>query len=104
MCLACVAETSQVLIGGDVDVADRYVAPTILSETPTSSKLMRDEIFGPVVSVVTVETVDEAIAYIHQITSDPLALYVFSSRKPVVQRILAAIPSGRLCVCESVSL
>ena len=60
----------------------------------SSGKLMREEIFGPVLSVVTVPTVDDAIRYTDSITRDPLALYVFSSRKTETQRILAAIPSG----------
>jgi acyl-CoA reductase-like NAD-dependent aldehyde dehydrogenase len=87
-------DIGEVLIGGDADAEHRYVAPTILSETPASSQLMQDEIFGPVMSVVTVESVDAAIQYVDSITRDPLALYIFSSRKLVVQKILNAIPSG----------
>ena len=87
-------DVGDVLVGGEADPEDRYVAPTILWETPASSKLMREEIFGPVLSVVTVPTVDDAISYTDSITRDPLALYVFSSRKTETQRILAAIPSG----------
>ena len=87
-------DVGDVLVGGDADPDDRYVAPTILADTPRSSKLMEHEIFGPVISVVTVASVDEAITYTHSITRDPLALYVFSSRKSEVERIISAIPSG----------
>ncbi len=44
-----------------------------------------DEVFGPVVSVVTAESIDAAIGYVDSITRDPLALYIFSSRTHVVQ-------------------
>jgi aldehyde dehydrogenase (NAD+) len=92
------ANVGEVLIGGQVDVEDRYVAPTILSETPASSKLMEEEIFGPVVSVVTTSSVEDAIRYVDSITRDPLALYVFSSRPAIVSQIIEAIPSGGVVV------
>jgi aldehyde dehydrogenase (NAD+) len=92
------ANVGEVLIGGQVDVEDRYVAPTILSETPATSKLMEEEIFGPVVSVVTTSSVEDAIRYVDSITRDPLALYVFSSRPAIVSKIIEAIPSGGVVV------
>ena len=92
------ANVGEVLVGGQVDVDDRYVAPTILSETPATSKLMEEEIFGPVVSVVTTSSVEDAIRYVDSITRDPLALYVFTSRPAVASRIIEAIPSGGVVV------
>lgn len=57
-------------------------APTILTDVKVDSKLMQEEIFGPVLPIVTVSGVDEAIQFINE-REKPLALYIFSHDKKV---------------------
>lgn len=73
-------------------------APTILTDVSPESKVMEEEIFGPVLPILTVKSVDEAIEFIN-CREKPLALYVFSNNKKVglgcapLQRCLCAVPS-----------
>lgn len=74
------------------------LAPTILTDVSPESKVMEEEIFGPVLPILTVKSVDEAIEFIN-CREKPLALYVFSNNKKVglgcapLQRCLCAVPS-----------
>jgi aldehyde dehydrogenase (NAD+) len=86
-----------VATGGVVDVADRYVAPTVLTDVTRDDPVMTDEIFGPVLPVIAVESVEAAIAFVDQ-GEKPLALYVFSGDDAEVDRVLAGTSSGGVCV------
>lgn len=69
-------------------------APTILTDVSPDSKVMEEEIFGPVLPILTVKSVDEAIDFINR-REKPLALYVFSNNKKV--GLGCACPQRRLC-------
>jgi len=66
-----------IVFGGETDEATKYIAPTLVRDVPSNDSLMSEEIFGPVLPIVPVEDVDEAIAYVNA-HDHPLALYVFS--------------------------
>ncbi|KAI0776646.1 NAD-aldehyde dehydrogenase [Trametes elegans] len=66
-----------IVAGGQADVARRLIAPTIVRDVPADDSLMSDEIFGPVLPIVPVRDVDEAIAFIRA-RDHPLVVYVFS--------------------------
>jgi aldehyde dehydrogenase (NAD+) len=83
--------------GGGRDEADRYVAPTALVGTDPAARVMQEEIFGPILPILSVGGVDEAIAFIND-RDKPLALYVFAESKRVVERVLAETSSGGVCV------
>ncbi|KAF1566578.1 Fatty aldehyde dehydrogenase, partial [Eudyptes schlegeli] len=68
--------------GGEADEASCFIAPTILTDVSPESKVMEEEIFGPVLPILTVKNVDEAIEFINR-REKPLALYVFSNNKKV---------------------
>ncbi|XP_030417789.1 aldehyde dehydrogenase family 3 member B1-like isoform X2 [Gopherus evgoodei] len=70
--------SGRVAIGGQTDERDRYIAPTVLADVQPSDPAMQEEIFGPVLPIVTVPNVDEAIAFINR-RERPLAVYVFAS-------------------------
>lgn len=95
--LAKLLESGTAVIGGEVDRADRWVAPTILRDVPPDSPVMQDEIFGPILPILAVRDVDEAIAFING-REKPLALYVFTSRPEVEQAVLSRTSSGGVCV------
>uniref|UniRef100_A0A8C6WTK3 Aldehyde dehydrogenase n=1 Tax=Neogobius melanostomus TaxID=47308 RepID=A0A8C6WTK3_9GOBI len=66
-----------VVLGGESDEADKYIAPTVLVDVPEDDALMQEEIFGPILPILTVETLEEGINFINQ-RDKPLALYLFS--------------------------
>jgi aldehyde dehydrogenase (NAD+) len=88
-----VALGARVEIGGGADPEERYFAPTILSGVTPSAPIMREEIFGPVLPVLTWRTLDEALSIIYRL-GKPLALYVFSRRDANVEEILRHTTSG----------
>jgi len=85
--------SGELLIGGQADEATRYLAPTILTNVPEDAPVMQDEIFGPILPVLRVGDVEQAIRFINA-RPKPLALYVFSSNESVQQRVLASTSSG----------
>jgi len=89
--------SATIAIGGEQDDATRYFAPTVLRDVAPDSPVMRDEIFGPILPVLTVESVDEAIEFVNE-RDKPLALYVFSKSNSTVDRVLDETSSGGACV------
>lgn len=86
-----------VFVGGEVDVKDRYCAPTIVVDPKHNSKLMEDEIFGPILPILSVSNVDEALEIVNT-RSSPLALYVFSASSSTCDRVVRSTHSGGACV------
>jgi coniferyl-aldehyde dehydrogenase len=81
---------------GNVEAPGKF-APTIVLDPPPSSALMREEIFGPILPVVSYRTLDEAIAFVNE-RPRPLALYVFTHDRAVERRVLATTISGGVTV------
>ncbi|CAG7706394.1 unnamed protein product [Allacma fusca] len=67
--------------------------------TKRNDSLMEDEIFGPILPIVTVSSADEAIHFLRSLER-PLALYIFSRNKKITQRVLDSVPSGGVMVNE----
>ncbi len=99
--LAALLDCGEVVTGGETDSSERYIAPTILRDVPVHSPVMDDEIFGPILPVLTVSHVDEAVSFINA-RPKPLALYIFSQDKRLQQRVLQRISSGGVCVNDVV--
>ncbi|HEC08238.1 MAG TPA: aldehyde dehydrogenase family protein [Acidimicrobiales bacterium] len=89
--------SGRVVTGGKVDPGERYLAPTIVVDPDPDSPLMTEEIFGPILPVLGVEDVDEAIAFVNS-RERPLALYVFTAREAIRDRVLGSTISGGACV------
>ena len=86
----------RVVAGGRVDAADRYIEPTLLDDVSPDSAVMTTEIFGPVLPMITIKNVDEAIAFVND-REKPLALYVFAD-EGVGRRVLHLTSSGGACL------
>lgn len=86
-----------VVAGGAVDTATRKLAPTIVVNPDPDSALMQEEIFGPILPVLAVDTMDEAIAFVNG-RDKPLALYVFTTKTGGAQDIVDRTSSGGVCV------
>lgn len=85
--------SGRTVTGGVHDRATKYIAPTVLADVEPGSPVMGEEIFGPVLPIVTVDGLDEAIAFIND-RDKPLALYAFTTSPAVRERLLAETSSG----------
>ncbi|NJB70790.1 aldehyde dehydrogenase (NAD+) [Saonia flava] len=88
-------------IGGDFNEKDNYLAPTIISNLPNNAKLLQEEIFGPILPIVTYKTIDEAIQYVNS-HERPLALYIFSTNRKTMNHILTHTRAGSTGINNSV--
>ena len=91
--LSALAEAGNAAIGGRTDASERYIEPTVLTEVNRSDDVMAQEIFGPILPIVTVTGLDDAIAYIRS-GDKPLALYAFTDDKTARRRFLTETSSG----------
>ncbi|MFI9803538.1 aldehyde dehydrogenase family protein [Streptomyces sp. NPDC052301] len=87
--------SGRIVVGGASDRAAKYIAPTVLADVDPASPVMQEEIFGPILPIVTVAGPDEAIGFIND-RDKPLALYVFSESEQTRARIAAETSSGGL--------
>ncbi|MGW3814468.1 aldehyde dehydrogenase family protein [Streptomyces sp. NPDC005046] len=87
--------SGRTVVGGDSDRAAKYIAPTVLADVDPKSPVMGEEIFGPILPIVTVADLDEAIGFIND-RDKPLALYVFTESDTTRERIAAETSSGGL--------
>jgi aldehyde dehydrogenase (NAD+) len=92
-----VEQGARVEMGGRFDESEKYIAPTVLSGVKADHAIMSDEIFGPVLPVISVDSLDEAISFVRS-RPKPLALYVFSKRGDRTERILRETTSGGVTV------
>lgn len=83
--------------GGEFDIENRYIAPTIVINPPLDSPLMVDEIFGPILPIITIEDFDSAKAFVKN-REKPLSSYIFSKNKQQCQAWINEISSGNQCV------
>jgi aldehyde dehydrogenase (NAD+) len=86
-------DDADVVTGGETDVSDRYIAPTIIKNVKEDDAVMQEEIFGPILPVISVPSVDSAIAFVNR-RPKPLALYLFGRNKDVHDRVLAGTSAG----------
>jgi len=87
----------RVVFGGDTASDERYIAPTVLDEVDPTSSLMQEEIFGPLLPILPVNSTREAIDFVNA-RSHPLALYVFSEKNSVIDDVLARTTAGGVTV------
>lgn len=86
-----------VVTGGTVDADTRKLPPTIIVDPDPDSALMQEEIFGPVLPILAVDDVEEAIAFVNG-REKPLALYVFTGDDEVATTVVDGTSSGGVCV------
>lgn len=82
--------------GGKLDAKDRYIEPTLLDNVYLDSAVMREEIFGPVLPMIEIESVEQAVAFINE-REKPLALYVFADKRSA-EYVIGHTSSGGACV------
>ncbi len=87
--------------GGKTDLAHRYFEPTILGNVTDKMEIMQEEIFGPLLPIMTYENLDQAIEYINS-KPKPLALYFFGNDSDATNKILTETSSGNVVINDCV--
>ncbi len=86
-------EPGKIFTGGEYDRSKRFLAPTVLSNVSAEDKVMEDEIFGPILPVLSYDDIDSAISFIKS-RPKPLALYLFSESSTLRKKVLNEISFG----------
>jgi len=88
---------ARVLTGGEVDVGSCFIAPTLIDQVAPEATIMSEEIFGPVLPILTYRNLDDVVRAINA-QPKPLALYIFSKDKVRTRRIMAQTSSGGVAI------
>ncbi len=91
------ATKGTVALGGGSDAASLRLQPTVVVDPDPDEPLMKDEIFGPILPVVTVQSIDDAIKFVNS-RPKPLAAYVFTKTKAIRERLIKDVPAGGMLV------
>lgn len=92
---------AKVVYGGGFSPEDRFVSPTLLADVAPDSRVLDEEIFGPLLPTVTFTEIGEAIAFVNS-KPKPLALYVFGRDRQAIDRVLTQTSAGDTCVNHTV--
>ncbi len=91
--LTALLESGEVVAGGRTDRESLYMAPTVLGDVDPDSPVMAEEIFGPILPVITVPDLDAAIRFVNE-RDKPLALYGFTDSEATKRRLITETSSG----------
>ncbi|MGA5540998.1 aldehyde dehydrogenase family protein [Mycobacterium sp. NPDC051198] len=94
---ALTATAGDVVVGGDSDAGRLELQPTVVVDPSADEPLMTDEIFGPVLPVLTVESVDHAIEFVRR-RPKPLAVYLFTASKQTREQVVRRVPAGGMVI------
>ena len=92
---------ADVVMGGEYDREERYIAPTLIDHVDANSPIMQEEIFGPIFPIVTFTTTEEAIRFVTD-REKPLALYYFGESKKNIRQVLKHTSSGGACINDTI--
>ncbi|PZO18282.1 MAG: aldehyde dehydrogenase family protein [Leptolyngbya foveolarum] len=90
------------IVGGRCDAETRYMELTVVDDMPMTATVMQEEIFGPILPVVSFDEISEAIAFINQ-RPKPLAIYLFSTNRKEQKVVQTQTSSGGLCFNETIT-
>jgi len=91
----------RILAGGQSDADDRYIAPTVMDDVTWADEIMQEEIFGPILPILTYGKLEEAIAQVNA-HPKPLALYFFGRNSQQQQQVLHQTSSGGVCLNDTI--
>ncbi len=98
--LSSMLDQGTIVLGGKTDKEKRYIAPTLIDNVDVKSAILNEEIFGPLLPIVSYNTLSDAISFITK-HSIPLALYIFSTNKKEQKHIMQAVQSGGVCINDT---
>ncbi|MFM2368748.1 MAG: hypothetical protein RL619_1048 [Bacteroidota bacterium] len=94
-------EEDKVIFGGQTEIENCYISPTIIDESSVDSLIMKEEIFGPLLPIVSYENETEINAIISKYEK-PLALYIFTENHSFAQKIIQKYSFGGGCINDTV--
>ncbi len=94
-------QEDKIVHGGELDESQKYIAPTLVLNPELTSPLMTNEIFGPILPIIEIESMEQAVDFINE-REKPLALYVFSNDQKTVDAISQQTSAGTLCINDAV--
>lgn len=100
--LAGLIDHDKVVMGGQYDFENRFMAPTVMTQVVWSDLIMQEEIFGPILPILEYDSIEMMIDAIND-RPKPLALYVFSENQTVQDHVLESISFGGGCVNDTIS-
>lgn len=92
---------AKVLTGDAVDAQDCFIAPTLLTDVPRDAKIMDEEIFGPLLPIISFTNLDQVIGEINAMQK-PLALYIWSKTESNIEAVMKRTSSGGACINHAV--
>ena len=92
---------TDIIAGGDSDPASRYIAPTLVDGVDWEHPIMKEEIFGPILPIMTFGDQQGPLELLRQLPA-PLALYIFSEDDEFIERLIMNLPHGGTCVNDVV--
>lgn len=99
--LVAMLTDGNIICGGQYDASQRYIAPTLISDISQGSRLLSDEIFGPILPVIPFNDIDDCVEHINNHPT-PLALYYFTGSKKKAQYIINHTQSGGVCINDTI--
>ncbi|KAK3883879.1 hypothetical protein Pcinc_011818 [Petrolisthes cinctipes] len=99
--LAKYLDSGRAVVGGGYNREEKWVEPTILVDVKEDSKIMQEEIFGPILPILTVDNHTQAIDLIRA-KERPLALYIFSVNKEIQDTFLRRVQCGGVCINDTI--
>jgi aldehyde dehydrogenase (NAD+) len=87
----------KVTVGGSCDSSTLRIQPTVVVDPDPDGPLMQNEIFGPILPVITVQSLDEAIRFVNS-RPKPLAAYLFTKARATRERVIKEVPAGGMLV------
>lgn len=94
-------EPSKVIVGGASDADTLKIAPTVLVDVTEKDPIMQEEIFGPILPILTYKNIEEAEKFVTE-REKPLALYLFTNDKTTEQRFLKYVSFGGGCINDTI--
>ena len=90
-----------IIIGGDTDEQELYISPTVIDNVDPDFPVMQEEIFGPILPVISFTKLDRAIKYVNMYDK-PLAFYYFSNNIKKAKKVLNETTSGGGCINDTI--
>jgi aldehyde dehydrogenase (NAD+) len=90
-------EDQEIIFGGKLDESERYIEPTLLLNPDEASPIMRDEIFGPLLPIIEVDDMTQAISFVNK-RAKPLALYLFNKDQNTEDEVMHNTSAGNVCI------
>lgn len=100
--LVALINNQNIIYGGQHNIEELKISPTIIYPVSTDSKIMQDEIFGPILPIMEYEDLNEVIEFIND-RPKPLALYFFSNNKSNVKKVISSTSSGGVCINDTIN-